>query len=199
RVIGMMSVVVEPTSMSRQSANSRPTRWAVAAQFAEATASGSCRASAGVRHRASTPQTRTHAWGNAAVTASSTNPTPSRLVRNSCDSSAVIVTACASAGPASTSRARRSSIGGSAAGSRLVTAGAVGDPLAFARAYRDALGCDEWYVADLDAIAGGGVQQAVLRGLAGLGGRLLVDAAVTAPERARELVADGVQRVVVGL
>ena len=48
----------------------------------------------------------------------------------------------------------------------------------------DALGCDEWYVADLDAIAGGGVQQAVLRGLAGLGGRLLVDAAVTAPERA---------------
>jgi phosphoribosylformimino-5-aminoimidazole carboxamide ribotide isomerase len=91
--------------------------------------------------------------------------------------------------------------------SLLVAGGEAGDPLALARAYRDTLGCDEWYVADLDAIAGGAVQRAVLRGLGGLGGlgglegegRLLVDAAVSSPERARELVADGADRVVVGL
>jgi HisA/HisF family protein len=86
-------------------------------------------------------------------------------------------------------------------GSRLVAGGVEGrgDPLALARAYRDILDCDEWYVADLDALAGGAVQRVLLRALAGLRGRLLVDAAVTTPERARELVADGVARVVVGL
>src|SRR5205823_9777770 len=75
--------------------------------------------------------------------------------------------------------------------SRLVPGGAQGDPLALARAYRDVLDCDEWYVADLDALAGGAVQRALLEGLAGLRGRLLVDAAVTTPERARELFAAG--------
>jgi len=83
--------------------------------------------------------------------------------------------------------------------SRLVAGGAGGDPLALARAYHDILDCDEWYVADLDALAGGAVQHALLRALAGLEGRLLADAAVTTPERARELVADGVAHVVVGL
>jgi phosphoribosylformimino-5-aminoimidazole carboxamide ribotide isomerase len=83
--------------------------------------------------------------------------------------------------------------------SRLVDGGAGADPLALARAYRDILDCDEWYVADLDAIAGGAVQRVLLRALAGLRGRLLVDAAVSSAERARELVADGVARVVVGL
>src|SRR6266566_9513397 len=83
--------------------------------------------------------------------------------------------------------------------SRLVSDGAEGDPLALARAYRDVLDCDEWYVADLDALAGGRVQRALLEALAGLRGRLLVDAAVTTPERARELVAAGAARVVVGL
>jgi phosphoribosylformimino-5-aminoimidazole carboxamide ribotide isomerase len=82
--------------------------------------------------------------------------------------------------------------------SLLVAGGSGDDPLALAGAYRDTLGCDEWYVADLDAIAGGAVQRAVLRGLAGEG-RLLVDAAVSSPERARALVADGAKRVVVGL
>ena len=81
--------------------------------------------------------------------------------------------------------------------SRLVAT--PGDARALAAAYRDALGCDECYVADLDALAGGAVQRDVLGGLAGLGGRLLVDAAVATPARARELLADGVHRVVVGL
>jgi phosphoribosylformimino-5-aminoimidazole carboxamide ribotide isomerase len=83
--------------------------------------------------------------------------------------------------------------------SLLVTGGAVGDPLTLARAYHDILDCDEWYVADLDALAGGAVQHALLGALAGLRGRLLVDAAVTMPERALELVADGAARVVVGV
>lgn len=81
--------------------------------------------------------------------------------------------------------------------SRLVSA--AGDARALAGAYRDVLGCDEWYVADLDALAGGAVQHEVLRDLAMLGSRLLVDAAVATPARARDLVADGVQRLVVGL
>ena len=82
--------------------------------------------------------------------------------------------------------------------SRLVAGGAASDPLVLACAYRDLLGCDEWYVADLDALAGGVAQRALVRALAALRGRLLVDAAVTTPERARELVADGAARVVVG-
>ena len=81
--------------------------------------------------------------------------------------------------------------------SRLVSG--AGDARALARAYRDGLGCDECYVADLDALAGGAVQREVLRDLATLGGRLLVDAAVTTPARARDLLADGVQQLVVGL
>ncbi len=83
--------------------------------------------------------------------------------------------------------------------SRLLDGGAEGDPLALGRAYRDILDCDEWYVADLDALAGGAVQHALLKSLVGLGGRVLVDAAVSCAERARELVADGAARVVVGL
>jgi len=83
--------------------------------------------------------------------------------------------------------------------SQLVDGGAASDPLVLARAYRDLLDCNEWYVADLDALAGGAVQHTLVRALAGLRGRLLVDAAVSSPERARELVADGAARVVVGL
>lgn len=83
--------------------------------------------------------------------------------------------------------------------SRLLDGAAEGDPLALARAYRDILDCDEWYVADLDALAGAAVQHALVNALVGLGGRLLVDAAVSSPERARELVADGAARVVVAL
>src|SRR5207249_8074600 len=83
--------------------------------------------------------------------------------------------------------------------SQLVGGGAASDPLVLARAYRDLLDCNEWYVADLDALAGGALQRALVRALSGLRGRLLVDAAVSSPERACELVADGAARVVVGL
>lgn len=74
-----------------------------------------------------------------------------------------------------------------------------GDPLALVRAFRDALGCDECYVADLDAITGGVAQHALLGRLAGLGCRLLVDAGVSDPRGARAVTAAGAARVVVGL
>jgi phosphoribosylformimino-5-aminoimidazole carboxamide ribotide isomerase len=83
--------------------------------------------------------------------------------------------------------------------SALLAAHAAGDALALGRAFRDRLGCDEWYVADLDAIEGGAPQWDAIRELAALGGRLLVDAGVAEPERARALVAAGAARVVVGL
>ena len=78
---------------------------------------------------------------------------------------------------------------------------AAGDPVALAQAYRDALGLEECYVADLDAIAGRPVQLALLRRLAGLGGRLslLVDAGVGDAGRAREVLAAGIAQLVVGL
>ncbi len=75
----------------------------------------------------------------------------------------------------------------------------AGDALALAGAFQDQLGCSEWYVADLDAIAGRAPQHALVAALAGLGGKLLVDAAVASPGRARQTIADGATRVVVGL
>lgn len=81
--------------------------------------------------------------------------------------------------------------------SRLATG--AGDGLALARAFRDRLGLAEWYVADLDAIAGEALQAPLLASLAELGGRLLVDAGVASVARARETIAAGAARVVVGL
>ena len=75
----------------------------------------------------------------------------------------------------------------------------AGDAVALVRAYRDALGLEDCYVADLDAIGGGPVQSALLRRLAGLGSALLVDAGVADPVRARAVRAAGAARVVVGL
>jgi HisA/HisF family protein len=77
--------------------------------------------------------------------------------------------------------------------------GGPGDATALARAFRDDLGCDECYVADLDAITGGPPQRVLLRALAVVGGRLLVDGGSASPQRARESLADGAARVVVGL
>jgi phosphoribosylformimino-5-aminoimidazole carboxamide ribotide isomerase len=74
-----------------------------------------------------------------------------------------------------------------------------GDALALARVYRDTLECDECYVADLDAIAGGAPQHELLGSIAGLGSRLLVDAGSTTPDGARATLAAGATRVVIGL
>ena len=73
----------------------------------------------------------------------------------------------------------------------------VGDPLSLARTFRDALGLDELYVADLDAISGAGGNDAVIRALA-REARVMLDAGVSEPERVRALLDLGVHRVVVG-
>ena len=69
----------------------------------------------------------------------------------------------------------------------------IGDPLSLARTF----GLEELYVADLDAIAGTGGNDAVIRALA-REARLMVDAGVGEPERAQALLDLGVHRVVVG-
>ena len=72
-----------------------------------------------------------------------------------------------------------------------------GDPLSLARRFRAELGLDELYIADLDAITGAGGNDAVIRALA-REARVMVDAGVCEPDRARELRELGVHRVVVG-
>ena len=69
----------------------------------------------------------------------------------------------------------------------------IGDPLAIARTF----GLEELYVADLDAIAGAGDNDHVIRALA-REARVMVDAGVSKPDRARALLDLGVDRVVVG-
>src|SRR6266498_930292 len=68
----------------------------------------------------------------------------------------------------------------------------IGDPLALLRAFRERLGAERCYLADLDAIGGGAVQGGVLRRLVQLegarGGALLVDAATHSPDGALELL-----------
>jgi len=81
----------------------------------------------------------------------------------------------------------------------LVAAMAVGDAVALARAFRERLGCDECYVADLDAITGGQPHRALVRTLVDGGCRLLVDWGVAGPASAAALLAEGAARVVVGL
>jgi phosphoribosylformimino-5-aminoimidazole carboxamide ribotide isomerase len=78
-----------------------------------------------------------------------------------------------------------------------VIAGDDGDPLALARAFRSELGLDELYVADLDAIRGVGEHRATLAALA-REARVMVDAGVSEPTRARALLDLGAQRVIVG-
>jgi phosphoribosylformimino-5-aminoimidazole carboxamide ribotide isomerase len=69
----------------------------------------------------------------------------------------------------------------------------IGDPLALARRFRH----EELYVADLDAITGTGDNDAIIRALA-REARVMVDAGVSEPDRARALLALGVHRIVVG-
>jgi phosphoribosylformimino-5-aminoimidazole carboxamide ribotide isomerase len=80
---------------------------------------------------------------------------------------------------------------------RSTLAGDEGDPLAVARAFRSALGLDELYVADLDAIGGTGEHDACVGALASEA-RVLVDAGVSEPARARALLDLGAHRVIVG-
>lgn len=85
---------------------------------------------------------------------------------------------------------------------RSVLAGAeteAGDAIALARAYRDVLGLEDCYVADLDAVGGGPVQTPLLRRLARLGLTLLVDAGIADTGRARDVRAAGAAQLVVGL
>lgn len=74
-----------------------------------------------------------------------------------------------------------------------------GDPVALARAYLDRLGLTELYAADLDAIRGEPLQHDAVASLAALRARLTVDGGVSTVDRARQLVALEVARVVVGL
>src|SRR4051794_11425825 len=253
--MGTMSAVVLPTSMSSASACAWATASAVATQFAAATSQGRARAAA--TDTSSPVVVSTLSSPSASWAASSTNATPSRLVRNASDSSAVIVIATASAGPASAatsrrtresaSRSRQISNGretvrsappcnraalvfappmsiASVAGMRVVgvidlkdgtavhavrgereryrpvrsvLTGDGGDPLALARALRSELGLDELYVADLDAIGRTGAHGSGIRALA-REARVMVDAGAGEPEPARELLALGAHRVVVG-
>jgi phosphoribosylformimino-5-aminoimidazole carboxamide ribotide isomerase len=75
--------------------------------------------------------------------------------------------------------------------------GEDGDALALARGFRDALGIEEVYVADLDAIAGESGHRPLLRALAAEA-RLMVDAGVSEPAAARALLDLGARRVIVG-
>jgi phosphoribosylformimino-5-aminoimidazole carboxamide ribotide isomerase len=80
---------------------------------------------------------------------------------------------------------------------RSVIASGDGDALSLARAFGSELGLDELYVADLDAITGeGGLSESV--GALAREARVMVDAGVSEPERARALLDLGVQRVIVG-
>lgn len=80
---------------------------------------------------------------------------------------------------------------------------ADGDVVTLLRAFRDVLGADECYVADLDAIQGGAVQRRKLQELATIessfAGSLLVDAGTTRPAGALEVLSCGAAEIVVGL
>jgi phosphoribosylformimino-5-aminoimidazole carboxamide ribotide isomerase len=71
------------------------------------------------------------------------------------------------------------------------------DPVEVTRAVRDALGLDELYVADLDAIAGGPPDGETIAALA-REARVMVDAGVTGVAEAGRLLELGAARVVVG-
>lgn len=75
----------------------------------------------------------------------------------------------------------------------------AGDAPALARAFIEDLGLSELYVADLDAIAGGPSQDAVVAALTARGTPVWLDAGVTSIEGAQHAVELGAAQVVVGL
>src|SRR6476469_3452541 len=121
--MGMMSAVVVPMSMRIAFGWSSATMLAVAAQLDAATASGWLRASVGDTKLPTTVKTCRFAEGNALVAASSTKATPSRFVRNICESSAVIVIAWPSSADVPTPAANERSSGVSERGSRCISNG----------------------------------------------------------------------------
>jgi phosphoribosylformimino-5-aminoimidazole carboxamide ribotide isomerase len=72
------------------------------------------------------------------------------------------------------------------------------DPIALAQAFRERLGCDACYVADLDAIAGTGDHDAIVQAIAGLGLSVWLDAGVTTADDALRAASRGAARVIVG-
>jgi HisA/HisF family protein len=72
------------------------------------------------------------------------------------------------------------------------------DVLGLATAYRDRLGCQTLYVADLDAIAGLPGHAALLRSLSATGLTLWVDAGVSTIDQAQALLELGVDKVIIG-
>jgi phosphoribosylformimino-5-aminoimidazole carboxamide ribotide isomerase len=76
---------------------------------------------------------------------------------------------------------------------------APGDAIALARAYLERLGVRELYAADLDAIRGGAPQRVLTAGVARLGAPLWLDAGVRNAAEARDALASGASRVIVGL
>ncbi len=72
------------------------------------------------------------------------------------------------------------------------------DPVALARAFRERLGCDACYVADLDAIAGRGDHGPTIRAIAALGLTVWLDAGVATAADAQRAIRQGAGRVLVG-
>jgi HisA/HisF family protein len=74
-----------------------------------------------------------------------------------------------------------------------------GDAVALARTYIDCLGVGELYVADLDAITGGRLQEQIIAEVVRLGAPVWLDAGVSSVAGALAARAVGAQRIVVGL
>jgi phosphoribosylformimino-5-aminoimidazole carboxamide ribotide isomerase len=73
-----------------------------------------------------------------------------------------------------------------------------GDAVALARRYAE-LGVNDFYVADLNAIGGAPPQDALVAALSALGPPVWLDAGATSAEQARQCLALGADRVIVGL
>src|SRR5437867_4149676 len=216
--MGTTSVVVVPMSTSSASVRWRVTSTAVAIQLEAATARGRARASASFTKTPSVVNTASRPRATAPI-ASRMKVTPSRFVRNTSDSSAVIVTAVASASGRSAATARRTSarpVGSFQISNGRLTvstevaspsrrtwaaftlAPPMAEPLALARAFVDRLGARECYVADLDAIAGVGDHGPVIRALASLGLDVWLDAGTATAAEVEQARDVGAARVIVG-
>jgi len=73
------------------------------------------------------------------------------------------------------------------------------DPVDVAKAFRDALGLEEMYLADLDAIAGDEPQFETYSGISKAGIRLMVDAGIRDEQSFSQLAATDVNATIVGL